>query len=219
MQIAIDGPSGAGKSTIAKELSKKLNYIYIDTGAMYRSVALYCLENNISTLDEAGITKALNNINIELKYIDKTQHIFLNGEDVSEKVRSAKVTSAVPAVSAVQSVRENLVYAQQKLADGQDVVMDGRDIGTFVLPDAQVKIFLTASVEVRANRRLKEIEAKGETVDFDELKSSIAKRDEYDSNRAISPLAQAPDAVLVDTSDMTKEEVIDHIAKIVEKKI
>ena len=217
ISIAIDGPAGAGKSTIAKEISRKLNYIYIDTGAMYRAIGLYYLNNKIDINDEKLINELIDNIKIEITYEDSLQQIILNGENVTNLIRTEEVSHAASVVSTYQKVREKLVSLQRELAESTNVVMDGRDIGTVVLPNASVKIFLTASTEERAKRRYKELLEKGQNVDLESIKKDIEERDYRDMNRENSPLKQASDAILVDTSHMTIEEVIDEIIKLCNK--
>ena len=206
-KIAIDGPAGAGKSTIAKIVAKELGFIYVDTGAMYRAMALYMINNNIDASDSEKISATCQSADITIRHEGGVQRVYLNGEDVSELVRKEEVGKMASASSVNGDVRKKLVELQQKLAQTTDVVMDGRDIGTVVLPDADLKVFLTASSRVRANRRYKELTAKGETCDIDAIEKDIIERDYRDSHREISPLKQAEDAVLVDTSDMTIDEV------------
>ena len=213
MNIAIDGPAGAGKSTIAKLVAGKLNYIYVDTGAMYRAIALYFLENNIDSNDDAQVKKACSSIDIEIKYEDRVQQVYLNGENVSDKIRQEKVGNMASVVAAKQPVRSKLLDLQRNIAKKNDVIMDGRDIGTFVLPEAELKIYLTASVDTRANRRFDELVNKGEKPDFDSIRSDIEKRDFQDMNREIAPLKQAEDAVYLDSSDMTINEVVSFICE------
>ena len=210
-QIAIDGPAGAGKSTIAKRLAKELSFVYVDTGAMYRSIGLYMIKNGIDIHDKDAVEKASEKADVSLKYIDGTQHIILNGEDVSDQIRTEEVSKAASVVSAYPQVRKNLTALQKKLAESENVVMDGRDIGTCVLPNADLKIYLTASAEVRGKRRFKELTAKGEKADLAEIVEDIKKRDEADMTREISPLRKADDAVEVDSSDMTIDEVVERI--------
>lgn len=219
ISIAIDGPAGAGKSTIAKKVAEKMNYIYVDTGAMYRAMALFILGKGIAPDDASMISEKCGEADISIEHRDGTQVVLLGGENVNDKLRTPKVSDMASRTSVNKDVREKLVELQQKLARRQNVVMDGRDIGTVVLPDAQVKIYLTASVDVRADRRYKELIAKGEDADIDEIKAQIKERDERDMNREISPLRQADDAVLVDTSDMTIDEVADRILAIISEKI
>ena len=200
--IAIDGPAGAGKSSIAKILAKKLGYIYVDTGALYRAVGYFVVSKNISTTDADAVTECLNLIRVEMKYVDGQQRVFINDEDVTEKIRTAEISMAASNVSAIPKVREFLFDLQQNIAKTNNVVMDGRDIGTVVLPNADVKIFLTASPEERAKRRYKELIEKGQQVTFEDVLADVKTRDHNDSTRATAPLKQADDAVLVDTSDL-----------------
>ena len=215
MQIAIDGPAGAGKSTIAKRLAKESGYIYVDTGAMYRAMALFLIRQGISADDRNGIESACENADITIKYIDGEQNVILNGENVNGLIRTQEVSNMASASSVNGKVRQKLVALQQKLAAAEDVVMDGRDIGTVVLPDAEVKIFLTASSAVRAKRRYDELKSKGEDCDLDVIEKEIKERDERDMTREISPLKQADDAVVVDTSDMSIDEVVDAIRDLI----
>ncbi|MBR4759251.1 MAG: (d)CMP kinase [Lachnospiraceae bacterium] len=211
MNIAIDGPAGAGKSTIAKLVAKKQGYIYVDTGAMYRAMALYLHRQGIDPTDQAAISAACEKPDISIRYEDGTQVVLLDGENVNGLIRTEEVSRMASLSSANPDVRKRLVALQQKLAAEADVVMDGRDIGTVVLPDAQVKVYLTASVEERARRRYEEQKAKGLDVNIEEIKADIEQRDHQDMTRETSPLRQADDAVLVDSSDMTIEEVADKI--------
>lgn len=206
--IAIDGPAGAGKSTIAKYTAAKLGFIYVDTGALYRSVALAILKQGSSPENEQEVKAALDKIKIELKFVDGEQRVFLNGEDVSSEIRSMEVSMAASAVSAYSCVREFLFALQQDIAKENDVIMDGRDIGTVVLPNADLKIFLTATAEDRAKRRYDQFLQDGIVVDFDKLLEEIKQRDYNDSHRKIAPLRQAEDAVVVDTTGNTLEESI-----------
>ncbi len=215
--IAIDGPAGAGKSTIAKLVSKKLDYIYVDTGAMYRAIALYLIQNNISSDDEESIDKAIADANISIDYIDSIQHVYIDGEDVTDKLRTEQVGNMASSCSVYASVREKLVSLQRDIAKKQNVVMDGRDIETKVLPDADVKIYLTASVDTRAKRRYKELEEKNITCDMATIKKDIEDRDYRDMHRENSPLVKAEDAVLVDSSDMSIDEVVETILELVKK--
>ena len=207
-QIAIDGPAGAGKSTIAKRVAKDLSFVYVDTGAMYRSLGLYMLKNGIDIHDKDAVEKASEKADVRLSYIDGTQHVLLNGEDVSTQIREEEVGKAASVVSAYPQVRKNLTALQKKLAETENVVMDGRDIGTCVLPDAFLKIYLTASPEVRGNRRYLELVEKGENPDLNEIIEDIRKRDQADMTREISPLKKADDAVEIDSSEMTIDEVV-----------
>ena len=212
INIAIDGPAGAGKSSVAKEVAARLGFIYVDTGALYRAIGVNALKNGIKTDDTEAIIAILPETKVELRYVDGAQRVILNGEDVSETIRLPEASMAASNVSAIPAVREFLLDLQRDMAKNNNVIMDGRDIGTVILPDAQYKFFLTASAEVRAERRYKELVEKGNTVDFDALLSEIKQRDYNDSHRATAPLRQADDAVFVDSSDMTKEEVIEYIA-------
>lgn len=218
INIAIDGPAGAGKSTIAKRVAKALSYIYVDTGAMYRAMALYLHRNGIDADDTQRIAAACTGADISIEYRDGEQVVLLGGENVNPYLRTQEVSAMASRSSAVPQVRTRLVELQQELAAAQNVVMDGRDIGTVVLPDAQVKIYLTASVEVRARRRFLELQEKGEPAVLEEIAAEIAERDHRDMTREVSPLRQAEDAVLVDTSDMGIDEVADQILKIVREK-
>ena len=216
--IAIDGPAGAGKSSIAKALSKRLGYIYIDTGAMYRAVALFFVENNVSDGTDSRIESLLEKLEISIKYEDDAQKVILNGEDVTGKLRLEEIGKLASKFSAIGSVREKLVALQRKLAQKENVVMDGRDIGTVVLPNADLKIYLSASSKVRAKRRYLELFEKGHTdLDINEIEDEIIKRDEADMNREISPLKQADDAYYLDSSDMTLEEVVSKILSMVKE--
>ena len=215
--VAIDGPAGAGKSTIAKAVAAKKGYVYVDTGAMYRAMALYFLRANISKDDEAKISASVDDIKVSIKYEDGAQHVILNDEDVTGLIRTEEVGNMTSATSVYGAVRTKLVALQQELAKTTDVIMDGRDIGTVVLPNADVKVFLTASVECRAKRRFDELKAKGENPDFDKIAKDIEERDYRDSHREISPLKQADDAILVDSSDMTIDEVVDAIINLCNK--
>ncbi len=217
--IAIDGPSGAGKSTIAKALAEAFGYIYVDTGAIYRTVGLYMHNIGVSTDDTAGIENNLSGVDFELKYENGVQKMYLCGEDVSDKIRTPIIAKYASVVSAVPKVRQFLLETQKKLARENNVIMDGRDIGTVVLPDADVKIFLTASAEARASRRVKQLAEKGEIVSFEEILASIKERDERDSGRDIAPLKAADDAITLDTSAMDLEESIAAAKKIVEDKL
>ena len=214
-KVAIDGPSGAGKSTIARAVSQQLGFIYIDTGAMYRSVGYFAFQKDVDPKDEQGLEKILPEVEIDIKHIGGVQHIFVCGNDVSDKIRTPQMSMAASDVSRHGCVREKLTDLQRHLADTRDVVMDGRDIGTCVLPDAQVKIFLTASVDARAKRRFDELVAKGENVSFDEVKADIEKRDYNDSHRAISPLKCADDATVLDTTELSLEQSIEAVFKII----
>ena len=209
--IAIDGPAGAGKSTIAKLVAKKLDYIYVDTGAMYRAIAYEIVRTGVDIEDERALTDACAKMNIEIKYEDGVQQVYMNGENVTPYLRTEETGNMASKSSAKAPVRSALLDIQRNMAVEHNVVMDGRDIGTNVLPNAETKIYLTASADERANRRYKELTEKGEAADFEKIKADIIERDERDMNRDIAPLKQADDAVLVDSSDMTIEEVVDTI--------
>ena len=218
--VAIDGPAGAGKSSIAKAIAAKKGYIYVDTGAMYRAIGYYCLQNGIDTKDSAAVIAALDHITVDLGVDPQLgQRVYLNGEDVSESIRTPEGGMAASNVSALPQVRDFLMDAQRGLAQKYNCIMDGRDIGTVVLPNAPLKIFLTASSYVRAKRRALEFEQKGIEVDFEQLKAEIEQRDYNDSHRETAPLKQADDAVLVDTSDMTFDEVVSAIEQLIEERV
>lgn len=216
--VAIDGPSGAGKSTIAKFLAKELNFLYVDTGAMYRSIGLYASRKGVDAGDAAAVTPLLSEIELNLAYVDGEQRIFLNGEDVSRAIRTEEGSKNASKVSAIPAVRTFLLEFQRSFAKQNCILMDGRDIGTVVLPDADVKVFLTASAEARAQRRYKEQIERGEAVTFDEVLESIRKRDEADSSRATAPLKAADDAIIVDTTYLNLEESIVKILGIIKEK-
>ena len=215
--IAIDGPAGAGKSTIAKAVAKKLDFIYVDTGAMYRAIALYLIRNNISGDDEKAISEAVKDIDVSIEYVGGEQRVLLNGENVNDFIRTEQVSMMTSDSSKYPEVRKKLTSLQQKLASEKDVIMDGRDIGTCVLPNAGTKIYLTASSKERARRRYKEQLERGVECDIHQIERDIIARDEQDMNRPVAPLKQAEDAVLVDSSDMTPEQVIDRIIEIFEE--
>ena len=219
INVAIDGPAGAGKSTVARAAAAKLGYIYVDTGALYRAVGVYCLRNNITTNDAEGVGAALDNIKVELKFIDGVQHVFLNGDDVSTEIRLPEASMAASNVSAIPAVRAFLFDLQRNIAANNNCIMDGRDIGTVVLPDAKVKIFLTADDEERAMRRYKELKEKGSDVTFQEVLDDLRVRDYNDSHREIAPLKPAEDSVIINTTGYTLEESIDMIVKTVEEKL
>jgi len=207
--IAIDGFSSCGKSTVAKALAKRLQFVFIDSGAMYRAVTLYFLRQHINLTNPAEIRAALDEIHIDFVPEGDSVRIFLNGEDVSEEIRQMHVSEKVSEVSAIKDVRHALVKQQQALGKRRNIVMDGRDIGTTVFPDADLKVFMTATPEVRAERRLAELLAKGEVVSMDEVKENLAHRDHMDSTREESPLRQAADAIILDNSDLTQEEQLE----------
>lgn len=217
IRIALDGPSGSGKSTVAKRLSKDLNILYLDTGAMYRATALKAIKCGVDSLDLEGVSKFIDDIDLEIKYIDGAQHTFLDGEDVSEKIREPHVSMAASNISSLKCVRLKMVEMQRKIAAGTSCVLDGRDIGSFVLPDADFKFYVTASVEERANRRFKELTLKGHKVDYSQLKAEIEQRDYNDKNRDFSPLVQAKDAIYLDTSFMNVEQVCNTILSYIKK--
>ena len=219
INIAIDGPAGAGKSTIAKRVAAEKNYIYVDTGAMYRAMALYLYRNGIDADDSAAISTRCGEPDITIEYRNGEQVVLLNGENVNGFLRTPQVSDMASRSSVNPDVRAKLLELQQELARRENVVMDGRDIGTVVLPNAQVKIFLTASAEVRARRRYLENIEKGLPADLGEITAQIKERDERDMNRPVAPLKQADDAVLVDTSDLTIEEVVEKILAIIDEKI
>ena len=212
--IAIDGPAGAGKSTIAKMVAKELGFVYVDTGAMYRAISLYLLRNDILATDIEQIESVLDDINITIEYENGTQIVMLNGENVNPYIRTEKVGVMTSAVSMHSVVRDKLLELQRKLASSADVLMDGRDIGTCVLPDAQLKIFLTASSKTRATRRWKELQERGIECSIEQIEKDIIERDNQDMTRETAPLKQAEDAVLVDTSDMTILQVVNHIIQL-----
>ena len=214
LNIAIDGPAGAGKSTIAKMVSKKLNCIYVDTGAMYRAVALFFIKNGIAIDDEKRIAKEIENIHVDIQFEVGEQRVLLNGKDVTEEIRAERVGKWASEISKYTVVREYLVKMQREVAAKQDVVMDGRDIGTVVLPQANVKIYLTASSKIRAMRRYNELTQKGVFCDIHDIEQGIMERDAQDMNREISPLRQAKDAILIDSSNMTIDEVVEKIVSL-----
>lgn len=216
--VAIDGPAGAGKSTIAKSVAAELNFIYVDTGAMYRAIALYLIRNGIKADENAKISEKCKEAQVSIQYVDGKQVVLLNGEEVNPYIRTEEVGNMASASSTNPDVRAQLLDLQRELAAKNDVIMDGRDIGTNILPDAQVKIYLTASIEVRAKRRYNELIAKGLECDLKEIEKDIAERDERDMNREIAPLKQAEDAVFLDTSDMGIEEVKNAIIELIRSK-
>ena len=212
--VAIDGPAGAGKSTIAKLVAKEKGYVYVDTGAMYRGLAIHFLENGIEAEETGKIVEACKDADVTIRYEDGQQQVYLNGKNITAKLREEAVGNMASKSSAIPEVRAKLLELQRDLARKENVIMDGRDIGTCVLPDADVKVFLTASVETRAKRRYDELVEKGVSCDLEEIARDIAERDERDSTREIAPLKQAEDAVLVDSSRMTIEEVVAAIVKL-----
>ena len=216
IRIALDGPSGSGKSTVAKRLSSKLNILYLDTGAMYRATALKALALGIDTFDEEGVKTFIDDIDLKIEYIDGTQHTILDGVDVSEKIREPHVSMAASNISSLKCVRLKMVEMQRQIASQMSCVLDGRDIGSYVLPNADFKFYITASVEVRADRRFKELTLKGHKVDFNQLKAEIEQRDYNDKTRDFSPLVRAEDAILIDTSYMSVEQVIGKVLSYIE---
>ena len=212
MKIAIDGPAGAGKSTVAKLISEKLGINYLDTGAMYRSIAYALINKGIDPEDAVAVKDHLDEVDIEVKYIKRVQHMYLDGKDISKLIRTNEISMGASNVSKIPEVRLKLIEMQQEIARNFDIVMDGRDICTYVLPDADHKFFITASVDERARRRFKEL-PEGSNLTFEEIREDIIKRDKNDSEREFMPLKQAEDAVLVDTTDMNIDEVIDYVLK------
>lgn len=217
--VAVDGPAGSGKSTIAKLIAKELNIVYIDTGAMYRAVALFCIKNGIDTKNKEAVCSVLDKINMTIKPEKAGQRIFLDNEDVTDEVRSQKAGAGASDVAAIGDVREKLVAIQRKMAEGMSVIMDGRDIGTNVLPYAPVKIYLSAGADERAKRRCSEFEKLGQKYDFQAVKEQIIQRDKNDMTRKLNPLRKADDAVEVDTTKMNIEEVKDTVIKIIKEKV
>ena len=216
--IAIDGPAGAGKSTIARRAAGQLGFVYVDTGAMYRAMALYFLRKGINPADEEAVSRTCSEAEVSIRYQDGAQQVLLNGEDVSGQIRTEEVGKTASVVSAYMPVREKLMELQKELAARENVIMDGRDIGTCVLPQAPAKIYLTASVEVRALRRFRELTEKGEACDLEEIKKDIADRDWKDMHREHAPLKQAEDAVVVDSSQMTIDQVVEAILAVAKEK-
>lgn len=219
IQIAIDGPSGAGKSTISRALAKELGYVYIDTGAMYRTIGLQAYRSEVDPKNETEVAKLLPNIELDIRHIDGVQHIFLNGEDVSAPIREHLMSRYASDVSALPAVRAFLLDYQRRFAQQYNVIMDGRDIGTVILPQAQVKIFLTASSEVRAKRRHKELLGKGENVLFETVLADVIQRDENDSSRKAAPLKAADDAIIVDTSSNTFDQSVAQLKEIIGERL
>ena len=218
ISVAVDGPAGSGKSTITKMVAKDLGYNYVDTGAMYRGLTYDFLKNNLTELDEKKIELLLSKVKFEVKFIDRVQYVFVNGEDVSEKIRTAEVSKFTSLFAKSPAVREFLIDTQRNLAMSNNIIMDGRDIASVVLPDADVKIFLTASVEERARRRVLDFERQGVVdIDFDKVKADIAARDYQDENRDIAPLVKVDDAVLIDTTNLTITEVVEKMTELIKK--
>ena len=218
VSIAIDGPGGAGKSTIAKRLAKELGYHYVDTGAIYRTVGYHMSLMGVGPKDKDGIERCIDDVNIDIRWEDGVQHMILNGQDVTNEIRTPEMSMMASGVSAQKCVRDYLLQMQRDLAKTQNVIMDGRDIGTVVLPNATVKIYLTASAEVRAQRRFLELQGKGENVKYEDVLRELIARDEQDMRREIAPLKCADDAVVVDSSDLTVDEVIAAMKDIIGKK-
>ena len=218
ISVAVDGPAGSGKSTITKMVAKNLGYNYVDTGAMYRGLTYDFLKNNLTELDEKKIELLLSKVKFEVKFIDGVQYVFVNGEDVSEKIRTAEVSKFTSLFAKSPAVREFLIDTQRSLAMSNNIIMDGRDIASVVLPNADVKIFLTASVEERARRRVLDFERQGVVdIDFDKVKADIAARDYQDENRDIAPLVKVDDAVLIDTTNLTITEVVEKMTELIKK--
>lgn len=219
ISVAIDGPVGAGKSTVARTAAERLNYIYCDTGALYRAVGLYCHRNGVDMNDPSAVAVSMGDINADIRLVDGVQRIFLNGEDVSEEIRLPEISMAASAVSAVPEVRAALLGLQRDIAQKNCVIMDGRDIGTVVLPNADVKIFLTAKPEIRAKRRYDELIAKGKNVTFEEVLNDLNQRDYNDSHRTAAPLRQAADAVLADTSELDFKQSVDLVCGLIKERL
>jgi len=219
INVAIDGPAGAGKSTIARTAAQALGYIYVDTGALYRAVGVYSLRRGFDTKNADTVAGTLSDICVELKFIGGVQHVFLNGEDVSEEIRTPEASMAASGVSAVPAVRQFLFDLQRNIAKQNACIMDGRDIGTVVLPRAQVKIFLTASPEARAMRRYRELQAKGAADTFEEVLADLKQRDYNDSHRAVAPLKPAEDSILVDTTELNLEESVEKVIAVIQERI
>ena len=219
MQVAIDGPASSGKSTISKLIAKKTNFLYLDTGAMYRATTLAFLRNNISVDDEKAIEKLLDNLDISFKNTEDGQLVFLNGDDVTREIRDLEVTRNVSEISAIKAVRVKLVQMQRELAENHSIIMDGRDIGTVVLPNAELKIFLVASVKERALRRYRENQEKGIELSLEKLEEEIAHRDFLDSTRKESPLKKADDAIEIDTTSLSIQEVVSKITNLIQEKL
>ncbi|MBF1212970.1 (d)CMP kinase [Gemella morbillorum] len=218
ISVAVDGPAGSGKSTITKMVAKDLGYNYVDTGAMYRALTYNFLKNNLTELNEVKIDLLLSKVKFEVKFIDRVQYVFVNGEDVSEKIRTAEVSKFTSLFAKSPAVREFLIDTQRNLAMSNNIIMDGRDIASVVLPNADVKIFLTASVEERARRRVLDFERQGVVdIDFDKVKADIAARDYQDENRDIAPLVKVDDAVSIDTTNLSITEVVEKMTELIKK--
>ena len=218
IQIAIDGPGGAGKSTISKAVAAKLGIVYVDTGALYRTIGFYVRSQNLDPKDRAAVSACLPNISIEVRYVDGTQHVFLNGEDLGDRIRTPEMSMYASAVSAIPEVRTFLLETQKDIARKNSVIMDGRDIGTVILPNADVKIFLTASAECRARRRYDELIAKGQNVSYEDVLREMNERDTQDSTREIAPATAAEDAVVFDNTGMSLEESVTAVVAMVRDK-
>ncbi|MBQ7873923.1 MAG: (d)CMP kinase [Oscillospiraceae bacterium] len=218
MKIAIDGPAGAGKSAAAKAVAKELDFIYVDTGALYRGIGLYVIRKGKNPASIEEVVPLLAEIRIEMRHIEREQHIFLNGDDVSDKIRTESVSAAASAVSAIPAVRDFLFDMQRDIAEKNSVIMDGRDIGTVVLPDAELKIFLTAKPEVRAERRVKQLAEKGIEANFDDVLADVMQRDYNDSNRDFRPLRLADDGILLDNSELSFEETVERIISLAKER-
>ena len=219
LNVALDGPSGAGKSTIAKAVARRLGYVYVDTGAMYRAIGLYAVRQGAVTTDKEAVIPLLTDITVELKYVDDAQRVILNGEDVSDLIRTPEISMAASNVSAIPEVRDFLLDLQRDIARKNNIIMDGRDIGTVILPNADVKVFMTASAEERARRRFEELTAKGQDVVYEDILNDINQRDYNDSHRDTAPLKKADDAVELDTTDMPIDEVVDRIEELIDAAI
>ncbi len=219
VNIAIDGPAGAGKSTVAKGLAKKLGFIYVDTGALYRAIGLFAIRKEVNTKDAEGVSALLGDIKIELKFVDGAQRVFLNDEDVSEAIRTPDASMAASNVSAIPNVRAFLLDLQRDIAKKNNCLMDGRDIGTVVLPDAQIKIFMTADVEERATRRYKELQEKGINDSYEQVLKEMKERDFQDSNRPIAPLKPAEDSMIFDSTGLTLQESIDRLSALIGERL
>ena len=215
-KIAIDGPVAAGKSTIARELAKELGYVYIDTGALYRAIGLYLIKNNIDYNNESKVISVLDDINVDIQFVSGVQNVLLNGVVVDKEIRTPLVSEAASVSSAYQKVREKLLGLQRNIAEANSCVMDGRDIGSKVLPNANIKFYLTASIDCRAKRRYEEYRAKGIKIDLEEVKNEIIERDNRDMNRKNDPLVKTPDAILVDNTDFTLSETLDEILMLID---
>ena len=218
-QIAIDGPSGAGKSTVAKQVAARLGIVYVDTGALYRTVGYYVREKGVDKHDAEGVTALLPGIRIGIRYVDGVQHVFLNGTDLKDAIREPEISMYASAVSAIPAVRAFLLDTQRDIARTNSVVMDGRDIGTVILPDADVKIFLSASSEARARRRYLELKEKGVDTTFEDVLEDMEKRDRADRERDVAPAVAAPDAVLLDNSDLSPEESLEAVLRLIRERV